>query len=188
VPEETDLTTLTVDGSEHFLAITLPSRESMVYDAALEFLRAHRFSLDPLSRKWWLRDRHKVLNILATHGALLRDNLHAEFTPNFKQNTAHLKTAEIAAAVAEEADGYDVMLGLQAGTAPDAAAVSLAGLRSKQNTYMSVPLVLTMVSNHYPTVYGAPNSWVILLVLVAAGWGLVKWLYGKSAGPAPAKF
>src|SRR3954471_21348536 len=43
--EEDDLTPLTVDGSEHFLAITLPSRESMVYEAALEFLRAHRFVL-----------------------------------------------------------------------------------------------------------------------------------------------
>jgi len=111
---------LTVDGSEHFLAITLPSRESMTYDAALEFLRAHRFSLDPLTRKWWLRDRHKVLNILATHGALLRDNLHAEFTPNFERNTAHLKPAEIAAAVSELPDGYDVTLGLRAGSASDA--------------------------------------------------------------------
>ena len=118
--EDDDLTPLTVDGSEHFLAITLPSRESMVYDAALEFLRTHRFSLDPLTRKWWLRDRHKVLNILATHGALLRDNLHAEFTANFEKNTAHLKTAEIAAQIGEEADGYDVTLGLKAGTAPDA--------------------------------------------------------------------
>ena len=111
---------LTVDGSEHFLAITLPSRESMTYDAALEFLRAHRFSLDPLTRKWWLRDRHKVLNILATHGALLRDNLHAEFTSNFERNTAHLKPAEIAAEVGELPDGYDVTLGLKAGSAPDA--------------------------------------------------------------------
>jgi uncharacterized membrane protein len=81
-----------------------------------------------------------------------------------------------------------IIAAIKSGTAPDAAAVALAGLRSKQNTYMSVPLVLTMVSNHYPTVYGSTNSWVILLVLVAAGWGLVKWLYGKSAGPAPAKF
>ncbi len=118
--EDDDLTPLTVDGSEHFLAITLPSRESVVYDAALEFLRTHRFALDPLTRKWWLRDRHKVLNLLATHGALLRDNLHAEFTANFEQNTAHLKTAEIAASIGEEDDGYDVTLGLKAGTAPDA--------------------------------------------------------------------
>jgi superfamily II DNA or RNA helicase len=118
--DDDDLTPLTVDGSEHFLAITLPSRESMVHDAALEFLRTHRFALDPLTRKWWLRDRHKVLNILATHGALLRDNLHAEFTANFEKNTAHLKTAEIAASIGEETNGFDVTLGLKAGTAPDA--------------------------------------------------------------------
>src|SRR3954463_9475206 len=121
-PEETEdeLTPLTVDGSEHFLAITLPSRESMVYEAALEFLRSHRFVLDPLTRKWWLRDRHKVLNLLATHGAFLRENLHAEFTANFEQNTAKLKTAGIAAEIAEQADGYYVTLGLKAGSAPDA--------------------------------------------------------------------
>ena len=119
-PPDDDITPLTVDGSEHFLAITLPSRESMVYDAALEFLRAQRFALDPLTRKWWLRDRHKVLNILATHGALLRDNLHAEFTANFERNTAHLKPAEIAAEIKEESDGYDVTLGLKAGAATDA--------------------------------------------------------------------
>ena len=81
-----------------------------------------------------------------------------------------------------------IIAAIKAGTAPDAATVALAGLRSKHNTYMSVPLVLTMISNHYPTVYGSPNSWVMLIVLVAVGWGLVKWLYGKSASPAPAKF
>jgi superfamily II DNA or RNA helicase len=119
-PADDDLTPLTVDGSEHFLAITLPSRESIVYDAALEFLRAQRFALDPLTRKWWLRDRHKVLNLLATHGALLRDNLHAEFTANFERNTAHLKPAEIAAEIKEASDGYDITLGLKAGGATDA--------------------------------------------------------------------
>ena len=88
-----------------------------------------------MTRKWWLRDRHKVLNLLATHGALLRDNFHAEFTVNFARNTAHLKTAEftpnferntarlktaaIAAEVSEQGDGYDVALGLRAGGATD---------------------------------------------------------------------
>ena len=81
-----------------------------------------------------------------------------------------------------------IIAAIKGGTAPDAATVALAGLRSKHNTYMSVPLVLTMVSNHYPTIYGAANSWVILVALVGVGWLLAKWLYGKSAGPAPAKF
>ncbi|MDP2136352.1 MAG: DEAD/DEAH box helicase [Candidatus Didemnitutus sp.] len=113
------LTPLTVDGSEHFLAITLPSRESALYDAALELLRFHRFVLDPLTRKWWLRDRHKVLNLLATFGSELRERFNAEFTPNFESNTASLKFAEIAAEVREEKEGYDVSLGLKAGKASE---------------------------------------------------------------------
>src|SRR5262249_54965499 len=40
-----------------------------------------------------------------------------------------------------------IIAAVKAGTPPDAAVVSLAGLRSKHNTYMSVPLVLTMISN-----------------------------------------
>ncbi len=110
---------LNVDGSEHYLAITLPSRDSALYDAALDFLRTHRFVLDPLTRKWWLRDRHKVLNILATHGADLRERFQADFTPNFDRNTEHLKFAEIAAEILEEKDGYDVSLGFKAGRASE---------------------------------------------------------------------
>ncbi len=113
-------TAMQVDGSEHFLAITLPSRESANYDAVLEFLKHHRFVLDPLSRKWWLRDRHRVLNILATHGRQLREDFGAEFTDNFERNTAHLKTAEPVAQVTEAAGGYDVQLGLNAGAATEA--------------------------------------------------------------------
>ena len=33
---------MTVDGSEHYLAITLPSRESVLHEPAVELLRAHR--------------------------------------------------------------------------------------------------------------------------------------------------
>ena len=118
-PRQPEYTPMTVDGSEHYLAITLPSRESSGYEAALEFLRLNRFTLDPLTRKWWLRDRHKVLNILATHGAELRGRYSAEFTDNFQRNTAHLKPAETTAEIAEQADGYDVTLGFKAGAATD---------------------------------------------------------------------
>jgi superfamily II DNA or RNA helicase len=111
---------MTIDGSEHYLAITLPSRESSLHEPALDFVRSHRFTLDPLSRKWWLRDRHKVLNLLATHGAALRERFAAEFTPNFERNTANLLSAEVAADIREEGDGYEVALGLRAGRAGDA--------------------------------------------------------------------
>jgi len=74
------------------------------------------------------------------------------------------------------------------GQAPDAAIVALAGLRSRHNTFMSVPLVFLMVSNHYPTLYGSPYAWAWALVIVGLGFALVSWLYAKSATPAPAQF
>jgi uncharacterized membrane protein len=72
--------------------------------------------------------------------------------------------------------------------APDASVPALAGLRSKHNTYMSVPLIFTMIANHYPTVYGNEYGWAILMILVAIGWGVTKFLYNKSASAAPAQF
>ena len=81
-----------------------------------------------------------------------------------------------------------IITAIKGGTAPDGALVSLAGLRSKHNTYMSVPLVFTMLAAHSPQFYGNDFGWAILIVVVIVGWGAVKLLYGKSAGPAPARF
>lgn len=74
------------------------------------------------------------------------------------------------------------------GTPPDAALVAKAGLRSRHNTFMSVPLVFTMLSNHYPTMYGNTDlllgipirDWCIFGV-IAVGFIAVRLLYGKSA-------
>lgn len=72
--------------------------------------------------------------------------------------------------------------------APDPSVPALAALRSKHNTYMSVPLMLTMVSNHYPTIYGQDQSWLILAAILALGFVVTKLLYLKSAGSAPALY
>ena len=72
--------------------------------------------------------------------------------------------------------------------AADPSVVALAGLRSKHNTYMSVPLAFFMISNHYPTLYGNQEfGWVIAAVIVLVGWLLTKFLYIKSASAAPLK-
>jgi uncharacterized membrane protein len=67
------------------------------------------------------------------------------------------------------------------GTAPDAALVAQAALRSRHNTYMSVPLIFTMISNHYPTMYGNTFRDVCLLGVFVLGFGFVRSMYGKSA-------
>lgn len=60
----------------------------------------------------------------------------------------------------------------QAGKIPDAALAARAKLRSKHNTYMVVPVVFTMISNHFPVAtYGHRYNWAILAALVLAGWG-----------------
>jgi uncharacterized membrane protein len=70
------------------------------------------------------------------------------------------------------------------GTAPDAALVALAGQRSRHNTYMSVPLLWTMVNAHTTIaasgMFGLPH-WVNLLVVVAISWLVVSLMYDKAA-------
>src|SRR5258707_4875154 len=59
-----------------------------------------------------------------------------------------------------------------AGEKFDASAGAQAKLRSKHNTVMAVPVVVLMLSNHYPVAtYGNHYAWEIMLALVVAGWG-----------------
>ena len=41
--------------------------------------------------------------------------------------------------------------------------------RSVHNTYFTLPVVFTMISNHYGFVYGAKYNWLVLVVLMLAG-------------------
>ena len=72
-----------------------------------------------------------------------------------------------------------IIKAVKEGTPPDPALVALAGLRSKHNTYLSVPLLWTMINAH--TAVPASDSWWYLIGIVAAGWGLAALLYKKAA-------
>lgn len=72
-----------------------------------------------------------------------------------------------------------IISAVKAGETPDAGLVALAGLRSKHNTYMSVPLVWAMVNSHTTTVGAGSPVW--LMGAVALGWLIVWLLYKKSA-------
>lgn len=47
-----------------------------------------------------------------------------------------------------------------------------AKTRSTHNHYITLPVVLTMVSNHFPTLYGHPRSWIVLGLLFVFGMGV----------------
>ena len=78
-----------------------------------------------------------------------------------------------------------IISAIKNGDAPNADLLGLAGLRSKHNTYMSVPLVWTMHNQHHvtaPTIFGIPSefSWVLLMAMVVLGWHIVWQLYKKA--------
>jgi uncharacterized membrane protein len=69
------------------------------------------------------------------------------------------------------------------GQGPDPALVGMAGTRSRHNTYMSVPLVWTMLVQHTTGFAGAERwaTWFWLLVAIAIGWAAVVQCYKKAA-------
>jgi uncharacterized membrane protein len=81
-----------------------------------------------------------------------------------------------------------IITAVKEGNAPDAALVAQAGLRSRHNTFLSVPLVFTMISNHYPTMYGNTQPMLgipvrdwCLFGVIAIGFIATRLIYGKSA-------
>jgi uncharacterized membrane protein len=64
---------------------------------------------------------------------------------------------------------WELIRAKQAGREPDA----LPGLRAKQrsvhNNYLTLPVVFTMISNHFPATYGHSYSWLILVALLVIG-------------------
>lgn len=63
------------------------------------------------------------------------------------------------------------------GRAPDLALSARAKTRSKHNTYIVVPTLAIMVSNHYPvSTYGSGYNWLVLGVIVIVGWAAAWWV------------
>ena len=60
---------------------------------------------------------------------------------------------------------------IRKGEKPDLALSGRAKQRSKHNTFMVVPVVFIMLSNHFPVAtYGHAHNWLILSALVLLGW------------------
>jgi uncharacterized membrane protein len=81
-----------------------------------------------------------------------------------------------------------IIAGIKSGTPADPSNGKVAGLRSKHNTYMSVPLIFIMISSHFPSVLGfnGDQGWVLLSAVIVVGWLFTWWVYKKSRTDAPA--
>jgi len=67
---------------------------------------------------------------------------------------------------------------IKAGNPPDMALLGIAVQRSKHNTYLTVPLVWTMINAH--TVVPGADSQLWLLGVILLGWLVVSLLYRKA--------
>ncbi|HEY0380690.1 MAG TPA: urate hydroxylase PuuD [Candidatus Elarobacter sp.] len=58
---------------------------------------------------------------------------------------------------------------IRAGEQPDLRPGQLGKMRSVHNTYLTLPVLFIMISNHYPMTYGSANGWIVLAFISAAG-------------------
>ena len=61
-----------------------------------------------------------------------------------------------------------------AGREPDPAKAEGAKGRSKHNTFIIMPVLFLMISNHFPTTtFGAEQNWVVFAVVTLVAWAFV---------------
>jgi uncharacterized membrane protein len=104
---------------------------------------------------WWLphvmSNRAAFLHVGAVLGTIMVNNVWNRIIPAQK----------IMVAAARE------------GREPDPVLAERAKFRSKHNTYLVIPVVMMMISNHFPVaLYGNAQNWVVLSVLTLVGWGV----------------
>jgi uncharacterized membrane protein len=92
--------------------------------------------------------RGALIHVGAFVGTIMAANVFAIIIPNQKK----------------------IVASLLAGEAPDPRLGAIGKQRSVHNTYLTLPVLLMMVSNHYPILTNHPQSWLLVaLVLVMGG-------------------
>lgn len=118
---------LVVDGSTHYLALRLPAGGDDSIRPLRELLKAEGFRLEPGNRRWWLRDRHKVLNFLAMYWEPLREQWRACFTQNFETKLKGVEISSLKVDATENEDGFRLDLSLSRQQDPEAVRRAMGG-------------------------------------------------------------
>ena len=91
--------------------------------------------------------RSALVHAGALIGTLMAFNVFAIIIPNQKKVTA----------------------ALLAGEEPDPRFGEIGKQRSIHNTYLTLPVLVLMVSGHYPMVTGHPHAWLLVALIIAGG-------------------
>jgi uncharacterized membrane protein len=70
------------------------------------------------------------------------------------------------------------------GRAPDPRYGLMGRQRSVHNTYFTLPVLFTMISNHYAGLYGNPWNWALLVMISVAGALIRVWFVQRHKGNA----
>jgi uncharacterized membrane protein len=95
-----------------------------------------------------LDPRAAYLHVGAMLGTIMAGNVFFTIVPSQRHLVSSVERGEQAKAVADSDRAKRVSI---------------------HNNYFTFPVLALMVSNHFPSLYGAQNSWQILLVLIAGG-------------------
>ncbi len=110
--------------------------------------------------------RGALIHVGAFIGTLMAANVFMVIIPNQKKITASLINGE----------------------APDPHFGATGKQRSLHNTYLTLPVLLLMVSNHYPLITDHPQAWLIIGLIFVGGASLRHYLLRVEIGEDPAKF
>ena len=94
-----------------------------------------------------LSGRAAYIHIGALFGTIMSANVWARILPASRKMLAAVKQ----------------------GREPDMTLGARAKARTVHNTYMTLPVIFIMISNHFPGTYGSSYNWLILSALILAG-------------------
>jgi uncharacterized membrane protein len=81
-----------------------------------------------------------------------------------------------------------IVAALLAHQAPDPALGKAGKVRSVHNNYLTLPVLLLMVSNHYPFLTGHRHLWLVVALIVVAGGAVRHVLNRAEAGDPPRRY
>ncbi len=104
--------------------------------------------------------RGALIHVGSFIGTMMAANVFAVIIPNQRKITAALLRGE----------------------APDPRLGAVGKQRSLHNTYLTLPVLLMMISNHYPMLTDHPHSWILVGLIVIGGAALRHFLVRHEVG------